>query len=487
MAKILFVQHELMELLGVMSISSYVKSQGHETGVFIPGRESEFLALLTRERPDVVGFSCTTGLEDKLLRFARLLDAMESRRPLVIFGGPHPTFYPEIIEDPVVDMICRGQGERPVAELLARIDNGQPLEGIENLWIRKKGEIEKNPQAELITNFEAFPYPDRGIYGNYKVILNNPTKHFITLRECPFDCSFCFNHAWKAMHPTHPAYKNRRPEHVIREINEVRSQYPTKIVLFWDGTFNLNRKWLDSFLELYREEVGLPFRCNLRADLVDEETVRALKESGCAWVKLGVESGNEAYRNRVLNKKITDEDFVKTSDLLRKYRIPFSTFNMLGLPGETLEMTFETLKLNIRLKPQHTFAFVYLPFPRTQLGQYALDEGYLETPKIGYEYADSFKGSPLKLEDKDQIENLQKLFALTTQVPALLPLVRLLIKLPPNQLFVLVEKVSRFLFFWCRSANSAGMIPAIKEYFFGFGFRREKAYDKLAPDTGTRP
>jgi radical SAM superfamily enzyme YgiQ (UPF0313 family) len=480
MAKLLFVQHELMELLGVMSISSFVKSQGHETGVFIPGNVEEFLNVLKWQRPDVVGFACSTGFEDKLLRFARVAHGMVSHRPLVVFGGPHPTFFPEIIEDPSVDMICRGQGEIPMAEVLKRIDSGEPLEGIENLWVKKNGKVERNAQANLITDLDEFPFPDREIYRNYAVIMNNPTKHFITLRECPFDCSFCFNHAWKAMHSKHPTYKNRRPENIVREINEVRDRYPTKVVLFWDGTFNINRKWLLSFLELYGREVHLPFRCNLRADLTDEETVRALKDSGCTWVKLGLESGNEAYRNGVLNKKITDEDFLKTGDLLRRYRIPFSTFNMLGLPGETLEMALETLSLNIRLKPKHAFAFVYLPFPGTQLARYALDEGYIETPRIGYEYADSFKGSPLKLKDKDQIENLQKFFALTTQVPFLLPVVRRLIKLPPNRFFLSVEKISRFLFFWCRSANSPGLMPAVKEFFFGFGFRREKAYGRLA-------
>lgn len=287
------------------------------------------------------------------------------------------------------------------------------------------------------------------------------------------------------MHPRRPAYKNRRPEHLVREINEVRDRYPTKIVLFWDGTFNLNRKWLRSFLELYGREVHLPFRCNLRADLTDEETVRNLKESGCSWVKLGLESGSEGYRNTVLKKGIADEDFIRTSELLRKYRIPFSTFNMLGLPGETLEMAFQTLSLNIRLKPKHTFAFIYLPFPRTELGQYALDEGYIETPKIGYEHADSFTAGPLKLKDKEQLENLQKLFALTVQFPIILPLVKLLIRLPPNRFFVFVEKMSRFLFFWCRSANSPGLMSAVKEVFHGFGFRREKAYDRLAPSART--
>jgi len=480
-ARVLFVQHEMMELLGVMSISSFVKREGHQTGVFIPGRGDEFLARLKSERPDVVGFTCTTGLEDKLLGFARIVHKVGPHRPLVVFGGPHPTFYPEIIEHPDVDIVCRGQGEFPMAEILSRIDGGRSVEGIENLWIKVDGRIERNPQRPLIGDFDGFPFPDREIYEDYKVIVKNPTRHFITLRECPFDCSFCFNHAWRAMHPRPPRYRNRSPENVVREIEEVRQRYRTKIVLFWDGTFNINKGWLLAFLDLYSRKIHLPFRCSLRADLTDEETVRALKESGCSWVKLGLESGNEAYRNSVLNKKITDEAFLRTSDLLHRYHIQFSTSNMLGLPGETLEMAFQTLEFNIRLRPQHTFAFIYLPFPRTRLGQYALDEGYIETPKISYEYADSFKGIPLRLKDRERIENLQKLFALTAQIPALLPLVRLLIRLPPNRFFVFVEKVSRFVFFWCRPANSAGLVPAVKEFLYGFGFRREKIYGRVVP------
>lgn len=483
MAKVLFVQHDLMEMLGVMSISSFVKTLGHETGVFIPGTEDEFLTLLKRERPDVLGFACSTGLEDKLLRFARVAHDIKPHRPLVIFGGPHPTFYPEIIDDPDVDVICRGQGEIAMAELLRRIDGGERLEGIENLWMKNNGTIEKNPQGKLITNFDDMPFPDRAIYQNYKAIANNPTKHFITLRECPFNCTFCFNHAWKEMHVNRPVYKNRRPDRVIEEIKAVQAKHSTKIVLFWDGTFNLNKKWLMSFLELYRREVGLPFRCSLRADLVDEETIGALKESNCSWIKLGVETGNQAYRNEILKKRLPDRAFVKTSSLLHKWGIPFSTSNLLGLPGESLNMAFETLRLNIKLKPSYTFAYTFLPYPGTQLGQYALDEGYIETPKIRYEYADSFTGVSLNLKDKEKIENLQKFFALVTQIPVLLSPVKFLIKLPPNRLFVFVERVSRFLFFWCRSANFPGLIPGIKEFVFGFGFALKKASMRFAKNT----
>ena len=482
MAKVLFVQHELMELLGVMGISSYVKKRGHETSVFIPGSEEDFVARLREERPDVVGLTCTTGLEDKLLKFARMARDMGPHRPLVIFGGPHPTFYPEMIEDPDVDIICRGQGEIPMAEVLNRIDRGEPIREIKNLWIKRNGGIEKNPQDMLITDFDGFPFPDRAIYRNYKIITENPTRHFITLRECPFDCSFCFNHVWKRLHPNRPSYKSRSPESVIREIKEVRAHYPTRIVLFWDGTFNINKRWLLSFLDLYRKEVHVPFRCSLRADLTDDETVRALKESGCSWVKLGLESGVETYRQRILKKTITDKDFIKTSNLLHSYRIPFSTSNMLGLPGEDLKMALRTLRFNITLRPQHTFAFVYLPFPRTQLAEYAVEQGYIDGPKIEYQYADSFKGIPLRVKDRKAIENLQKLFALTTQVPVLLPLVRLLIRLPPNRFFVLVERISRLLFFWCRAANFPGVVPVFREFFYGFGFRRERFPQKPVPN-----
>jgi radical SAM superfamily enzyme YgiQ (UPF0313 family) len=236
-------------------------------------------------------------------------------------------------------------------------------------------------------------------------------------------------------------------------------------------------------LDLYKKEIRLPFRCSLRADLTDEETVCALKESGCGWVKLGLETGNEHYRNKILKKKISDEDFIKTSDLLHKYRIPFSTSNLLGLPGETLEMALETLKLNIKLRPQHTMAFAFMPYPGTELGQYSLDEGYVESPKIRGEDADSFKRIPLKSKDRDQMENLQKFFAWVTLFPALFPIVKLLIKLPPNRFFIYLEKISRFLFFWCRRANFPGLVPSIREFLFGFGFRPEKSYNRSAKNT----
>jgi len=256
----------------------------------------------------------------------------------IIFGGPHPTFFPEIIDNPSVDIICIGEGELAITELADRLDAKEDFYDIENLWVKDTdGEIIKNPVRPLIQDLDGLRFPDRNIYYGKYPFLNRSQKPFFAGRGCPFNCAFCFNYVLKDIYKDKGNFiRLRSPKNLIDEIISVKDTFGLKTVYLQDDTILFNREWLIEFLSIYRKEVGLPFVCLVRADLMDKEIARELKRSNCYSVFFGVETGDEKMRKRLLKKDIDNAQIIETARILKKYKIKFRTYNMLGLPGEEL-------------------------------------------------------------------------------------------------------------------------------------------------------
>ena len=112
--RVLFLEEYLpQEMLGLMYLSRAVKDAGHESrALFIP--DKDWIQKLKDYDPDVVCYSVTTGMH---LYFADINRKVKEVLPKVlsVFGGPHPTFSPEFVEQEGVDAVCRGEGERAMA------------------------------------------------------------------------------------------------------------------------------------------------------------------------------------------------------------------------------------------------------------------------------------------------------------------------------------------------------------------------------------
>ena len=122
-----------------------------------------------------------------------------------------------------------------------------------------------------------------------------------------------------------------------------------------------NRKWyyiipsLDvcrkEFCEKYKKRIKVKFCCLLRVNLVDEEFARLLKEVGCYRVSMGIESGNEYVRNTIMNRHLSDTQIIRAYGIVHRYGMQSNAINLLGVPGETEEMIWDTIRLNRRIKP----------------------------------------------------------------------------------------------------------------------------------------
>lgn len=442
--KIAFLQNFWYEYLGVMSIAAVVKQRGHQAQAFINGWERDLSQAVAQFSPDVIAFPVYSGSQEWVLKTARELK--EKLGKLVVLGGPHPTFFPEIIKEEGIDIVCRGEGEYPIAELLDALVKKENIERIPNCWIKRGKKLIKNPVRPLIDPLDSLPFLDREVYYRYRGLARNPVKSFHVGRGCPYRCAYCHNQALLKIYKGKGTYvRHHRPQRVLQEIIRVKRRYPLKVVFFVDDTFILSKKWLLKFLPLYKEKVGLPFVCNIRGDLLDEDLARNLAQAGCISVFMGVETGNEEMRLKILKKTITNKDLRKTADLLHQYHIRLATNNMVGLPGESLEEALETVRFSAEIKTDLPWCAIFQPYPGTELADYCLEKGYVTKEDLAQIGSSFLRRSVLRTKDIKRIINLQKLFHLGVWFPSAIPIIRILVRLPLTVLYDFVFLINQGL------------------------------------------
>lgn len=425
--------------LGPMSLSAFLQRAGHACEARVAENYRAFGPWLEREQPHLIGLSVMTGHHQWAASASRFAKA-RCPSACVVWGGPHPTFLPESVGLAGVDVVVRGEGEHAFLELAEAVASGAPWDAVGNTWVKTAGDaIRRNPLRPLIRDLDSLPFPDRGLYRGCRA-LRRATVHTVMVgRGCPFHCAFCFNPRLRDLYgPQEPYVRCRSVPHVLEEIRRLVRECGLRHVHFGDDTLLAHPGWLREFLPAYGREFRLPFTCLVRADLATEPLIAELAAAGCRGVFFGVETGNEARRIGLLQKEITDEQIARTAAWLKRYGIRFRTYNMLGLPGETLEEAWETVRMNIRIRTDYPWASLFLPYPATALGEEARRRGLLPASFVSDSLAGTFhEASPLQLPRRREFENLHKFFQTAVLFPRTGPLIRRLIRLPPNAGFVL--------------------------------------------------
>lgn len=372
---------------GLASISAVLKKAEHKVTLYhqtcMPEKD-EFLTRIRAENADIVGFSVRTTAMPFVSEMAGWLEDNLSGLP-VICGGYHPTLVPdEVLALRGVDMVCIGEGEYPLRELCAALPGGwDSRTDIESIYFKRPGgEVIRNPVRPMIENLDELPFPDLDLFDYTKLRTGLiDTAMIMVSRGCLFSCTYCGNSQFRNVYPNRKKYARfRSPQNAIKVIERILERQPnTKYLEFRDAIFNMYADWFYEFMPLYTEKIHLPFNCNLRFDLMDEKMVKTLAEGGCYMIDIGLESGNEAFRTQYLHRTMKNDHMIEMTKWLRKFKITTCTYNIVGLPYETLSLALETVKLNARMDVDRVIANIFYPYPMTRLHQFAQEGGFLDS------------------------------------------------------------------------------------------------------------
>ena len=412
MAKVLWVEKQIdYEPQGIMSISAVLKEAGHDVQLTIAAQEDP-IEIARHYQPDIVGYSMMTGSQHYYFKLNRAIkESLNGYAPISIFGGPHATFFPDIVQEEGVDGVCVGEGEGPVVDLANSLNNGGFDPNIPNWWFDVEGEIVKNPVRPLIRKLGDLPMPDRDlVYSKHRPTAISPIKHFMASRGCPYNCTYCFNHAWYQIYTREKRGYQRSVESVIEEVNWVREHYPLEQVVFLDDLFIIFVDWLEEFAEEFPKQVGLPFFANVRSNLITPEKVALLKKAGANTVSMGIEAGNDRLRNDLLKRKMSRETIIESGRMLHEAGINLTATNILALPTGTLEDDIDTMRLNAEAKVKYAHAFLFQPYPATELGEFTKQNGHMagsfeDIGAIAWDSSILVRGD----KEKNEMENLTTL------------------------------------------------------------------------------
>ncbi len=467
MASILFVQDVWQEYLGIMYLSAVLKKGGHKTDVLVGLSNEKIFEEIKDKNPDLIAFSTMTLQNLWVSEVAGYLRE-KGIKTTIIAGVPHSTFFNEFINDSNIDFLCVGEGELTLLELANAIDTNSSYDEIPNLVFKKEGKIIRNLLRPLV-NLDELPFPDRDLYLKYDFFKKKDSAVFMAMRGCPYNCAFCFNHSWNNLYSSSRQVRTRSVQNMIRELKEVTSKLDLKTVMFIDSTFNLDKEWVLSFLKAYAEEISVPFSINVRANLIDEDIVKAIAETNkCASIRFAIEVGSETLRNSLLKKGLTDDQIKSASKLFKKYKLNVIAFSMFGLPTERLSDAYLTIKLNRLIKPLVVSCYVFVPFPGLDVTNYALKEGIITEEDFKKLSVSPYKmhRSVLKQNEIGAVENLHKFAIIAIRIPILLPLIKLIIRLPPNKAFDWVYNITQGLEWrkWMRISFFRFFLEALKNY-----------------------
>ncbi|MBE0481375.1 MAG: radical SAM protein [Dehalococcoidia bacterium] len=316
-------------------------------------------------QPDVICITSVTmnyPVASEILKYCRSLD----QNVVTVIGGPHVTFsaVDTLENSPWIDIVVRGEGEETILDIVG----GKSTENVDGIAYRVDGRVVLTRERALIEDLDALPLPARHLFPLARYHSLDVHASLITGRGCPFNCIFCVG---SKMGGRRARYRN--PELIVDEIEHALS-YGFKEVNLEDDLVTLNHRHMYGICDEITAR-GLKFNWSAfsRADTVNPELLRRMKEAGCTWLLYGVESGNQGILDTI-KKKTTLEKIKQGVKMAKDAGIDIFASFVIGLPGETQDTLQESVKYASELGTFYGF-HVLSPFPGTEIREKAGEYG----------------------------------------------------------------------------------------------------------------
>lgn len=458
--KVLFVLKHIdyIDPMGIMLLSALAKEKGCETYINLLS-EGNLLDTLKNINPDIVAFSAKTG-EHKYYLAANDTIKKYDKKIFTIMGGPHPTFFPEMIDKVDLDAVCVGEGDDAWPEFLEVFQNNGNIHDIPNIVTKKNYQTNHIPNIRhKKRDLDSLPFSDRDLIYKNTILGRFPMRSFMASRGCPYKCTYCFNRSYNELYKGKGKVSTRYSvDRLCAEIKDVKDRWPTQFIKFYDDIFILREdKWLEEFAEKYPKEVGLPFHCLVRADTLTEGMLLKLKKAGIQSISMSIESGNDFVRENILERGMSKEAMLRGFDLCYKHNVYTFANTILAIPvKKALEEKYhlpsaiardvESLDINIRCHVTFGEFPILFPYPGTKLNQYCLENGFFDGDydKLHMSYSTESPMVCFTSEEKRMQLNLSFLSLICLMFPQLRNItIQWLIKLPLTPLYFLMYYLTK--------------------------------------------
>lgn len=409
--------------LGLLHLATYLKGKGNQvTTAFVPlnpkedlfGIEgnrvinekeiSEILNLISQKKPDLLGITLMTTHYYSSVKLTQNIKEVFPEL-LVVWGGVHPTLLPEECIK-YADIVCRGEGEGVMLELIQRLEKRESIENIGSLWVKDKDKIIRNEIKPLTQDMDSLGYPRFDWENNYVLykeemrLLNKSLYQqcvprrgriydVLTIRGCPYRCNYCSNSSFHEMYKGKgKIVRGRSIESVMEELEYIKNEFDfVGLINFQDDVFLVKRQdgWLENFCKEYKEKIGLPFACKGSPREVTEENISILQEGGLGYFQIGIQ-GSDRVNREIYNRTTSSRDkIIQASKILHKYKVVANFDVILDDPFATDDDTLEVIDTLIKIKkPFLISCFSMTFFPATVITRMAKEQGLFSKGKDGY-------------------------------------------------------------------------------------------------------
>ena len=361
--------------LPLMYVGTVLKTRGHDVdiidaqaeGISIPNIENKI-----KDYDIVFLISATMSYNEDSEMLARL----KKKNPhlITIVFGAHPTFLPyEALKKESVDIIVRKEAEFIIRDLMDALSTGSDeWKKVLGIGYREDGKAILNPDYPYIENLDELPIPDRNFLSNDIYYYNPIVKYFpwataLSSRGCPGRCTFCTSPSYYG-----PKYRARSPENVVDEILYLKD-LGFREIFYRDELFTLDKRMVMNICKIIiTKKIDISWICSVKANTTTYDMLKIMKEAGCRFIRVGVESGVQEILDSV-KKDVKIEQIIDTFYWAQKLKIETHAHLMLGMPGETDRTISQTFDFVKKIKPSTVTYGIMTPYPGTEIYRQVLE------------------------------------------------------------------------------------------------------------------
>jgi len=325
--------------IGAGYLVSVLKQYGAEVDVFdmaINDLNEDHLADYLQDNDDysIIGLGFLSArFRETVEPLCKVINKYKNKALLVLGGNGASAIPRYTLEKTQADIICIGESEESIVEVLNYKINGGNFANIKGIAYRKGNEIIINPRRNPVANLDSIPSPDYSAFDMSKYTTNiklagmtEKDKCFpiTTSRGCTNRCTFCYR--------MERGVRARSLKNIIQEIKYLNNEFGVTYFFAFDELFLYSKQRIFDFAKALKDNnLNIMYNCNARVSLFDSEIAKCLQDSGCQFINFGFESTSQRVLD-AMHKNVKVQQNFQAAEICKKLDISMGVNILWNMP-----------------------------------------------------------------------------------------------------------------------------------------------------------